>query len=612
MPFGLSNAGATFQRAMDMAFKGLINKIVLVYLDDITIFSKNAADHFFHLRKVFQRCRKFRVSLNPKKCIFLAHEGKLLGHIVSKEGLAIDLERVEAIRALPLPSHKKALQSFLGRINFVQRFVPDFAALVKPITEMLRKSMDFKWTAEGKESFEEIKEAISQAPTLINPDFSKDFILYAFGVIRSLKKFKHLVSNNKVQLLVSHVGVKDFLLNKDLNEKRAGWITHVMEYDIEIKITKLVRGKGLCEQLVLGKQKEVCNEEEAVLTVQDNHEPSGRQEEDNSALTPYWTQGIMHFLQIGLCPLEISKVKRRYFRLQAVPYTIIDGVLFKKDVNGVLLRCINTGQIQRVLKEFHDGPASGHFAPRVTALKIMKAGYYWPKIFSDFYAWIKRCKNCAFFTGKERLAALPLQPISVDQPFMRWGLDFIGAINPNSSQGHKWILTATDYFTRWTEAVALKEVNESSILEFYEGITTRFGVPATIISDNALAFIGSKVTEWAVKNGIYLSTSSNYYPQGNGQAESTNKNLLRIIRRTLDENQRAWHTKLKSALWADRITPKRSTGNSPFNLFYGREAILPMSLELPTLELMKKLELLEFEPMEVRYAELMELQEIKN
>ncbi|KAH9296361.1 hypothetical protein KI387_039949, partial [Taxus chinensis] len=228
----------------------------------------------------------------------------------------------------------------------------------------------------------------------------------------------------------------------------------------------------------------------------------------------------------------------------------------------------------------------------------MKAGYYWPKIFSDCYAWIKRCKNCAFFTGKERLVALPLHPISVDQPFMQWGLDFIGVINPNSSQGHKW-----------TEAVALKEANESSILDFYEGIATRFGIPATIISDNALAFIGSKVTEWAVKNGIYLSTSSNYYPQGNGQAESTNKNLLRIIRRTLDENQRSWHTKLKSALWADRITPKRSTGNSPFKLVYGREAILPMSLELPTLELMKQLELLEFEHMEVRYAELMELQE---
>ncbi|KAH9324304.1 hypothetical protein KI387_004482, partial [Taxus chinensis] len=127
---------------------------------------------------------------------------------------------------------------------------------------------------------------------------------------------------------------------------------------------------------------------------------------------------------------------------------------------------------------------------------------------------------------------------------------------------------------------------------------TRFGVPATIISDNALAFVGSKITEWAVKNGIYLSTSSNYYPQGNGQAESMNKNLLRIIRRNLDENQRTWHTKLKSALWTDTITPKRSTGNSPYKLVYGKEAVLPILLELPALEFMKQLELAEFEPME--------------
>ncbi|KAH9296662.1 hypothetical protein KI387_044242 [Taxus chinensis] len=515
---------------------------------------------------------------------------------------------------------------------------------------MLKKSVAFKWTAEGKASFEAIKEAISQAPTLVNPDFSKDFMLYAFGggdiisailvqqnkegleqpvvffsqgleeyetrysfiekhvleVIRSLKKFKHLVSNNKIQLLVSHAGVKDFLLNKDLNEKRAGWITRVMEYDIEIKVTKLVHGKELCEQLALSQQVEAGDEKETVLVLQD-----GQEQENDNVPSPCWTQNMIHFLQTGLCPPEMSKAKRGYFRLQVIPYVLVDGVLFKKDINGVLLRCIGTGQIERVLRDFHDGDSGGHFSPRVTALKIMKAGYYWPTVFSDCYTWIKKCKKCALFTGKERLAALPLHPILVDQPFMQWGLDFVGVINPNSSQGHKWILTATDYFTKWTEAVALKEANESNILDFYEGIVTRFGVSATIISDNALAFIGSKITEWAVKNGIYLSTSSNYYPQGNGQAESTNKNLLRIIRRTLDENQRTWHTKLKLVLWANRITPKRSTGNSPYKLVYGKEAVLPISLELPALELMKQLELSEFEPMEARYAELMELEEIR-
>lgn len=120
MSFRLSNVRATFQRDMDIVFRGLINKIVLVYLDDITVFSKNVASHLHHLRQVFQRWRRFRVSLNLKKCIFLAHEGKILGHIMSKEGLTIDPERIEDIHVLPFPSHKKYLQSFLGRINFLK------------------------------------------------------------------------------------------------------------------------------------------------------------------------------------------------------------------------------------------------------------------------------------------------------------------------------------------------------------------------------------------------------------------------------------------------------------------------------------------------------------
>ncbi|KAH9292619.1 hypothetical protein KI387_042195, partial [Taxus chinensis] len=88
---------------------------------------------------------------------------------------------------------------------------------------------------------------------------------------------------------------------------------------------------------------------------------------------------------------------------------------------------------------------------------------------------------------KQKLAALPLHPIQVDQPFVQWGLDFIGMINPPSSDGHKWVLTTTDYFTRWKEAVALKESNENVVMDFLEGIMTRFGVPFTVISDNALA-----------------------------------------------------------------------------------------------------------------------------
>ena len=109
MPFGLSNTGATFQKAMHIAFKSLMYKFVLVYLDDITIYSKHATNHIKHLRKIFERCREFGISLNPKKCVFVVHEGKLLGYVVSKEGITVDPERIAAILELPLPHHKKSL-----------------------------------------------------------------------------------------------------------------------------------------------------------------------------------------------------------------------------------------------------------------------------------------------------------------------------------------------------------------------------------------------------------------------------------------------------------------------------------------------------------------------
>ena len=133
MPFGLINVGATFQRAMDIAFHKLIGRSAVVYLDDITIFSKKREEHAFHLRKIFERCRKYGISLNPKKCVFAVTEGKLLGHIVSKKGSSIDPERIKGIEQIPLPHNKKGMQAFMGTINFVRRFVPDFAQIVKPL-----------------------------------------------------------------------------------------------------------------------------------------------------------------------------------------------------------------------------------------------------------------------------------------------------------------------------------------------------------------------------------------------------------------------------------------------------------------------------------------------
>jgi ribonuclease HI len=181
MPFGLMNAGATFQRAMDIAFVGEKDKFVLIYLDDITVFSNSHELHLQHLRKTFLKCRRYGISLNPKKSNFALKEGKILGHIVSEDGVKVNPKRVEAIRNLSLPRSKKDIQSFLGTINFVRRFIGNFAELTKHITAMLKKDSKMKWTEATRQSFNDIKEAITTAPILISPDFSKVFYIFSFA-----------------------------------------------------------------------------------------------------------------------------------------------------------------------------------------------------------------------------------------------------------------------------------------------------------------------------------------------------------------------------------------------------------------------------------------------
>jgi hypothetical protein len=166
----------------------------------------------------------------------------------------------------------------------------------------------------------------------------------------------------------------------------------------------------------------------------------------------------------------------------------------------------------------------------------------------------------------------PLQPVIIEHPFQQWGLDVIGEINPNSSQLHKYILTTIDYFTRWMEAIPLKEINENQVISFLDSfIITRFGIPESLVFDNAKYFSSLKLTEYALDKNIKIKYSTNYYPQGNGLAESTNKNMIKILKRIVTEHQRNWHLSLPNALWADRVTIKTSLGNYPFFLVYGKK-----------------------------------------
>jgi hypothetical protein len=133
---------------MDMDFQGLINKCVVAYLDDVIVYSKNSEEHIQHLTHLFERCRKYGISLNPRKTIFGVNEGNLLGHSISWGGIHIDPKSIKAIAQLLLAHNKKSMQSFFEKINFVRKSIVDFAEIIKPLQKMIWKDLEFKWDYE--------------------------------------------------------------------------------------------------------------------------------------------------------------------------------------------------------------------------------------------------------------------------------------------------------------------------------------------------------------------------------------------------------------------------------------------------------------------------------
>eukprot|EP00253_Pinus_taeda_P022023 PITA_22023 len=576
MPFGLINARATFQRAMDTAFRGLINRTVVVYLDDITVFSKERSNHLHDLNQMFQRCKRYGISLNPKKSFFALDQGKLLGFIVSRDGIYIDPDRIKEISEIPFPHNKKSMQSFLGQINFFKRFVPDFSHIILPLQKMIKKNSVFKWGSLEKEAFDLIKQSIINAPSLNTPNFSNHFTLYtiafdssyaavltqlndhnleapisffssnlqgaklnyfdvekqAFAVFKVVKHYRPFLLKTHTKVIVPFPVVRQLLIQKELGEKRANWVTVLQEYDLEIRPAKIVRGQGFCRILA------------GASNIPKSSDTDPTEEINQISVTDSESQyaDLIFYLRNGYAPSNLSYKRKRAIR--------------------------------------------------------------------DAHDYVRKCLNCQTSSGRQRKPAFPLQPVNIEQPLEQWGLDIIGEINPPSSKQHKYILATTNYFTKWVEAIPLKTANSEAIIEFIDQfIITRFGVPTALVFDNASYFSGNVMFDFAIKRGFKLKYSANYYPQGNGLAESTNKNLIKIIKRTIEQNHRNWHKSLVFALWDDRITHKASIGTSPFNLVYGKEAILPTNLVLPSLALVQFIEEAPSSSIQLRYDQILKLEE---
>ncbi|XP_058220015.1 uncharacterized protein LOC131330449 [Rhododendron vialii] len=215
-------------------------------------------------------------------------------------------------------------------------------------------------------------------------------------------------------------------------------------------------------------------------------------------------------------------------------------------------------------------------------------------------------------TPRKHVPAADYHAVVKPWPFRGWALDVIGKIYPPSSRNHTYILVATDYFTKWVEAVPLKSVDQQEVIKVIkERIIHRFRLPEHLVADRGTIFMGEQVVNFAAQQHIIISNSTPYYAQGNGQAKSTNRTLVNIIEKMVEDNPRAWHEFFSEALWAYRTSKKETTNITPYMLVYGHDPVLPMEVAVKSARIAYQNGLTPADYTQVMLMELEDLDEVR-
>ncbi|KAL0168962.1 hypothetical protein M9458_037184, partial [Cirrhinus mrigala] len=571
MPFGLSNSPSCFQAFVNEVFRDMLNRCVIVYIDDILIYSNSYPEHVQHVRAVLKRLISHQLYAKEEKCDFHQSRISFLGYIISPEGVAMDERKVEAVLNWPRPSTLRELQRFLGFANFYRRFIRNFSTVAAPLTAMVKKGTTrLTWSPAALQAFGDLRQRFSTAPILHHPDPDKPFVVEvdasSTGVGEPPKLFPCAYFSHKLSPAECNydVGNRELLAIKLALEEWRHWLEGAKH-----PFTVLTDHRNL-EYLRSAKTLNHRQARWALFFTRFHFQVTYRPRSQNTK-----ADALSRVHEPGQPTNPPEPVLPTSIIVAAVAWDILTEITEAQTQDPPPAECpanltyVPLSLRSRVLSEVHSVPSSGHPGIEAT-LHLLNNRYWWPTIRSDTINFIKSCTACNTAKVPHRLPAGLLQPLPVPQrPWSHLAIDFVTDLPP--SNGYTTILSVVDQFSKACRFIPLPKL--PSALETAEVLCNwvfrLYGLLEDIVSDRGPRFTSRLWATFFRLLGVNVSLTSGYHPQANGQIERLNQELTRFLRTYCQNRQEDWNRYLFWAEYAQNSLRKPSTSLTPFQCVLG-------------------------------------------